>query len=196
MASAVLDGAVMIQPLRLEIPAELITERLLLRCPRLGDGITMIDAVQASLPELRQWLPWATDDYNVHSAEDWCRRVAARFLTREEAPYLMFDRQTGRHVGGISCFAKGWSVPKFEIGYWLATADTGRGLMTEAVKAVTTMAFDLYQGRRIEIHCETQNHRSRKVAERAGYMLEGILRNECRTRNDQLSDTCIYAVVR
>ena len=185
----------MIQPLRLEIPDQIITERLLLRCPRIGDGATMIGAVRASLPELRVWLPWATDDYDVQSAEDWCRRVAARFLTRDEAPYLILDRHTGRHMGGISCFAKGWSVPKFEIGFWLATSDMGRGLMTEAVNAVTRMAFDAFQARRVEIRTDATNHRSRKVAERAGYLLEGILKNECRT-NIQLCDTCIYAITR
>jgi RimJ/RimL family protein N-acetyltransferase len=185
----------MIQPLRLEIPAEITTERLILRCPRISDGATMIEAVRASLAELQRWLPWATDDYDVQSAEDWCRRAAAKFLTREEAPYLMFDRNTDRHVGGISCFAQGWSVPKFEIGYWLAPADSGRGLMTEAVVAVTRMAFESFQARRIEIRCDVENHRSRRVAERAGYQLEGTLRNECRT-NDQLRNTCVYAVVK
>jgi ribosomal-protein-serine acetyltransferase len=185
----------MIQPLRLEIPEQIITERLQLRCPRVGDGATMIDAVRASLPELKRWLAWATDDYDVNSAEDWCRRVAAKFLLREEAPYLLLDRTTSHYLGGISCFSQGWSVPKFEIGYWLATPAVGHGYMTEAVKAVTTMAFDSLRARRIRINCDVENHRSRKVAERAGYQLEGILRNECRT-NDELRDTCVYAAIK
>ena len=185
----------MINPLRLEIPSELVTERLLLRVARLGDGPTIIDAVRNSLPELKPWLPWASDQYSVLDAEDWCRRSAARFLTGEEAPYLMFHRETGKHMGNVGCFAKDWRVPKFEIGYWLATADVGHGYMTEAVISVTNMAFESFTARRIVIHADAENHRSRRVAERAGYLLEGIAKNECRT-NDQLRDTCIYALAR
>lgn len=186
----------MINPLRLEIPELMITKRLQLRCPRVGDGAVIIETVLASLKELKEWMPWASDQYDVKDAEDWCRRATARFALREEASYLIFNRETSRYMGNISAFSQGWSVPKFEVGYWLASDQVGHGYMTEAVQAVTAMTFQAYQARRIEIHTDERNQRSRRVAERAGYALEGILRNECRDRDEQLRATCIYAMTK
>jgi RimJ/RimL family protein N-acetyltransferase len=185
----------MIEPLRLKIPSEITTERLLLRTPRMADGILIVDTIRASLPELEPWMPWAKADYNTADAEDWCRRGAAKYLLGEEANYLIFRRIDGRYMGNISSFSLGWSVPKFEIGYWLATSEVGNGYMTEALLGVTQMTFDVFCARRIEIHTDALNHRSRRVAERAGYMLEGVLKNECRTK-DELRDTCIYALAK
>jgi RimJ/RimL family protein N-acetyltransferase len=184
----------MIQPLRLEIPTEIITERLLLRSPRMGDGAVIIDAVRSSLAELKVWMPWATDEYSVHDAEDWCRRHAAKFILGEDASYLIFHRGTSRHMGNVSSFSKDWHVPKFEIGYWLSTGEVGRGYMTEAVIAVTKMTLGAIGARRIEIHTDARNDRSRRVAERAGYVLEGTLKNLCRDNSGQLNDECLYAV--
>jgi RimJ/RimL family protein N-acetyltransferase len=186
----------MIQPLRLEIPSEIATERLLLRTPRTGDGAVIIDAVLASLAELKLWMPWATDSYNLGDAEDWCRRSAARFITRDDLVYLIFHRETSRHIGTLSTWSKGWDVPRFEIGYWLSTSETRHGYMTEAVQALTEMTFNTCRARRIEIRTDAKNSRSRRVAERCGYLLEGILRNECREQNGELRDTAIYGLTR
>jgi RimJ/RimL family protein N-acetyltransferase len=185
-----------INPLRLEIPEQIITDRLLLRTPRLGDGARIIDTVLASLHELKAWMPWATDAYTVADAEDWCRRAASKFITREEASYSLLHRETGRYLGSVSAFILDWRVPKFEIGYWLSTAECGQGFMTEAVKAVTEMTFESLHARRIEIHTDALNTRSGRVAERCGYILEGTFKNECRNANGDLRDTRIYAATR
>jgi len=183
----------MIQPLRLEIPSEITTERLLLRVPRIGDGALIIDSVLTSLPKLKPWLPWATDQYTVDDAEDWCRRSASKFLVRKEAGYLILNRQTGQHMGNISSFSKDWRVPKFEIGYWLATREVGQGCMTEALEAVTQMTFEHFGARRIEIYTDAENHRSRRVAERAGYLLEGVLKHFSSNSAGQMCSDCMYA---
>jgi RimJ/RimL family protein N-acetyltransferase len=186
----------MIQPIRLDIPSEITSERLLLRVPRPGDGVVLIDAVRDSLPELKPWMPWAKDDYSVADAEDWCRRAAAKRILGEDANYFILHRQTGRFMGNITSFSKDWRVPKFEIGYWLSTREVGHGYMTEALRAVTQMTFDVFGARRIEVHTDSTNHRSRRVAERAGYELEGILKNNNRDPADRVYDNCMYARIR
>jgi RimJ/RimL family protein N-acetyltransferase len=186
----------MIQGIRLNIPPEITTDRLLLRAPGVGDGATIIDAMRASLPELKPWLHWAKDDYGVADAEDWCRRAAASFITGEEATYIVFHSETIVPIATLSSWSKGWDVPKFEIGYWLATSHTGHGYMTEAVVALTKMTFEAMTARRIEIRTDEKNSRSRRVAERSGYLLEGIMKNDCRDVTGALRDTCVYAVTR
>jgi RimJ/RimL family protein N-acetyltransferase len=88
-----------------------------------------------------------------------------------------------------------WKVPKFEIGYWLRTPYCGKGLMTEAVNAVTAFAMQTLQAARVEVRCDAKNDRSRRVAERAGFQLEGILRNDERDHRGETRSTCVFSKI-
>ncbi len=181
-------------PLMLDVPHELRTERLLLRAPQFGDGAVVCATVRASLNELKAWMSWATDAYGPNDAEQWCRRNAVKFLSREHLAYLMFLGQ--EHVGNVSLFAFNWKVPACEIGYWLATSHCGKGIMTEAVAALAAWAFATLGMERIEIRTDNRNQRSWRVAERCGFELEGILRHDSRHIDGTLRDTRVYSRLR
>ncbi len=57
------------EPLLLDFPTELTTDRLTLRQPRAGDGAVIFPTVAASLAELKRWMPWAGDGYTATDAE-------------------------------------------------------------------------------------------------------------------------------
>ena len=108
---------------------------------------------------------------------------------------MAIERETERFIGMFSLFKFDWKVPKGEIGYWVRSSATGRGFATEATLALTKSGIETLGLARVEIRCDAKNLRSRAVAERAGYLLEGILRNECRDPHGKLRDTCIYAEI-
>ena len=182
------------EPLLLDIPSELTTARLRLRVPRPGDGATVTPLVRASLAELKPWMPWATDGYAERDGEVWSRRMAGRFLLRQEVPFLIYDGE--RHVGNVGLFDFRWDVPQCEVGYWLGTPFVGRGYMAEAVRAVVDLAFATVGVRRVVLQCNAANGRSRRTAERAGFSLEGVRRQCERDPAGELADACLYAVVR
>ena len=68
--------------------------------------------------------------------------------------------------------------------------------MTEAVHGIVRWASDHLQARRIEIRCDARNRRSRQVAERAGFHLEAVLRQDEPDIEGHPSDTPIYVVLR
>jgi RimJ/RimL family protein N-acetyltransferase len=180
-------------PLLLEIPGELSSQRLSLRVPRAGDGAMVCASVRESLGQLKEWMPWATDEYNEQSGEEWCRKAAANFLSRQQFQYLIFLRPDGRHVGNIGAFSFNWEVPGCEIGYWLHSTHTGRGYTTEAVGALLEMLRRDIHARRVQICTDAENRRSRRVAELAGFQLEGILRNERIAVGGRLRNTCVFS---
>ena len=90
---------------------------------------------------------------------------------------LLFLKGTGTLVGSSGLHRIDWEVPKFEIGYWCRTGFTGRGYVTEAVRGISAFAFDVLGARRVEIRCDSRNLPSARGAERAGFRLEGELRN-------------------
>jgi RimJ/RimL family protein N-acetyltransferase len=86
-------------------------------------------------------------------------------------------------------------VPSFEIGYWCRTRFEGRGYITEAVRAISRFAFNELGARRLEIRCDARNERSARVAQRAGYQLEGRFHNHRIDSSGQLQDSLIFALV-
>ncbi|WP_226673923.1 GNAT family N-acetyltransferase [Rossellomorea aquimaris] len=183
-------------PILLDIPTMIETERLTLRMPRPGDGSTVNASIKASLSELQPWLGFALCNPEVEDTESNTREAHAKFLTRESLRYLIFLKNTDEFVGSTGFHNIDWSVPKFEIGYWIDTKMSGNGYMAEAVGKLTEFALTELGGKRVEIRCEFTNHKSRAVPERLGYELEGILRNEdLSVDGKRLTDTCVYGKI-
>jgi RimJ/RimL family protein N-acetyltransferase len=181
------------EPLLIECPNELRSERLLLRTPQGGDGRLIYPSVRESLGELKPWMPWASDDYSEEASEQWCRRAAAEFITRQQLQFAMFLREDQSHIGSVGVPRLDWNVPKGEIGYWLRTRYCGRGLMSEAVNVLVQFLFEQLHFKRIEIRTDERNQRSSRVAERCGFVLEGTLRADCRDNDGSLRNTRIYS---
>ena len=186
------------------MPERLETERLILRVPRAGDGALVNEAICASQAELAPWMPWAGSAPTLDESEAHCRRQQARFLLREDFVWLMLrrsvlggDGDTGSElVGGAGLHRIDWALRKFEIGYWRRTGCEGQGFVTEAVRALTRLAFDGLDARRVEIRMDDRNARSWRVAERAGFTLEALLRFDSATSAGEPRSTRIYARVR
>jgi len=184
---------------RLCVPLEFETQRLLLRCPRAGDGAVVYASVVESLDKLREFpasLPWAMAAPTVEQSEAYCQDAHARFLARTAFPFLAFTKEEATHVGNLALHDVDWSVPKCEIGYWVRASLAGRGLMTEAVAALATFGFDTLGMRRIQALPEAGNIRSCRLCERAGFVLEGTLRNHRIAPDGCLLHTRVYAAIR
>ncbi|UFA51363.1 GNAT family N-acetyltransferase [Deinococcus radiophilus] len=95
-----------------------------------------------------------------------------------------------------------WSVPRGEIGYWIATPHTGQGYALEVAQALTQPALRTQtEGglgfRRLEIRCDPRNVRSRRIPERLGYRLDAHLVHDARSADGrELRDTLIYSQTR
>jgi RimJ/RimL family protein N-acetyltransferase len=189
-----------VEPLMIEWPPLLASERLLLRAPQAGDGIALNDAVVQSIAELKPWLPWAQTAPTREESELTCRQMAVRFAQRNDLPLFIFARTAngacGRLLGGTGLHRIDWSVPRFEIGYWRRSGEHGRGVISEAVGTLARFAFDHLGARRVEIRMSSDNHKSRAVAERCGFTLEGVLRQDSLDVRGRPRDTVVYARVR
>jgi RimJ/RimL family protein N-acetyltransferase len=183
------------EPILLDVPEQIDTERLLIRPPRLGDGAAVNVAVRESFNELQPWMPWAEEIPSVEQSEIFARESAARFARREELPLLLFERSSGELVGASGLHRIDWSVPAFEVGYWCRTSRTGRGYISEAVRGICKMAFTSLSARRFEARMDDTNERSWRIAERLGFTLEGILRQDTRAPSGELRDTRVYSII-
>jgi RimJ/RimL family protein N-acetyltransferase len=180
---------------RVPISRRLETKRLCLRLAAADDAPAVHAAVLASWIELSPVLDWAQGAPS--TIQETIERIAnqkARFEDRSEFNFSIFEKGAGTFIGNCWLCRLDWPVLQGDIGYWCATDKVGHGYTTEAVLAVTEIAWSLGLVR-VEIRCNAKNLRSRAVAERAGFALEGILKNDSRTPQGVLQDVCVFAQV-
>ena len=180
--------------LLLDVPERLETANLTLAATRAGMGAVVHEGLVESMDELKRWMPWARVEQVLEETETHCREEQARWHARQEIDFCFFARGTGAFVGKGGLHTIDWDVPKFEVGYWIRSSCTGRGFATEATSALVAVARDHLGAKRVEITCDARNAPSRRVAEKAGFTLEGILRQARRDTAGELADKCMYAV--
>lgn len=183
-----------IDPKLLNIPTSFQTDRLLIRMPRVGDGGFINPSVLESIDELRPWMPWAQQCPTLDQSEIHIRTAIAKWISREDLHLLCFLKGTDTFVIGSGLHRIDWNVPRFEIGYWCRSSHVGQGYVTEAVRGIARFALDDLKANRVEIRCDDRNLRSAAVAERAGFVLEGVLRNASRAIDGTLADMRVYAL--
>jgi RimJ/RimL family protein N-acetyltransferase len=94
-----------------------------------------------------------------------------------------------------------WQVDRTDqldaaVGYRTAPWARGRGIATAAVRAISRWAFDHLGLERIELVHTVANVASCTVAERAGFTLEGLLRQDYRTTDGSRWDTHVHGLLR
>lgn len=175
-------------------PDLLATERLILRPPAAADADDLLAAVTASYPELHRWMEWARGPYGIEQARQFCSDARDGYDDGEHFMALLTLAADDTIIGSAGMLTRDKAVPSFEIGYWVHTEHTGRGYATEATEALTRLAFEDCGSRRVEVRMDDRNRRSRAVAERLGFELEGMLKSHRRDNEGHLSGTLIYAM--
>ncbi|HEY0216839.1 MAG TPA: GNAT family protein [Cellulomonas sp.] len=87
------------------------------------------------------------------------------------------------------------AVGRAEIGYWIGAEHQGRGIVTRAVRAMVGLVLERDDMHRVELRMAAANVRSRAVAERLAFTLEGTLRSAYPI-DGRRHDLCIYARLR
>lgn len=183
-------------PILLDFPTEITTDRLIIRMPLPGDGKAVNEAIKASMNELQPWMPFAQKEPELEETEANIREAHANFLLRKDLRLLIFHKQSGQFIGSTGLHRIEWEIRKFEIGYWIDSRYAKQGYITETVVGLTTFAFEELNAKRVEIRCDSLNINSRNVAERTGYTLEGILRNDDFAVDGTLRDTCVFSKIK
>ena len=151
-------------------PNELIEHApVTLRRFRAEDAGALFGAVIESLDELRPWMPWAadysrasTEEYLAGSVKDWDEGTAFNYaIVTGDALVGSIGLMTRCGPGGL------------EIGYWVRSAYTGRGLATAATEALAGQAFDLPGVDWVEIVHDELNVASGQIPRKLGFTEAG-----------------------
>jgi ribosomal-protein-serine acetyltransferase len=169
---------------------QLQNERLTLQRFTRRDAPTLDEGIRESLNELNQWLPWARLDYTAADTTAFIRESIQAWKEERAWDYsVRFNDDPRTHIGNISF----WTVSKLgkiaEIGYWVRTGTTSRGVCTEAVGLVLDEVFNSLGYHKIVLRIAVGNDASDRVAEKLGFTREGVLREELLIRGNWVDHT-------
>ena len=169
---------------------ELKLDRFIIRNWRPGDEASLVRHAnnRKIWINLRDRFP---HPYTPADAEQWIRHAST------VSPATSFAIVVeGAAVGGIGLLLKDDIFRRSaEIGYWLGEEYWGRGIVTEAVRAVTEYAFTNFDLCRIYAGVFEWNPASMRVLEKAGYEFEGRVKKSV-TKDGRTIDEYIYAIIR
>jgi RimJ/RimL family protein N-acetyltransferase len=107
----------------------------------------------------------------------WVRRMRDMPNLDRGATFAITVAATGEAVGSIGVANFDWHEGIGDVFYWLAAHARGRGYATRSVRLISAWAFETLELERLELYAHPDNTASQRVAERAGYIREGLLRS-------------------
>jgi RimJ/RimL family protein N-acetyltransferase len=170
-------------------PVELVAGNLQLRPPTASEAADALEMLRD--PDVARWNP-APAVTDLDAARDWCQR-GADWSDGGHATFSVLDATGGRLLGNVSLWKIDNEQQSADIGYRVAPWARGRGVATASVDTVSRWAFEALGLFRIELCHATANPGSCRVAEKAGYVLEGTLRQSFRYGDGRRYDEHLHA---
>jgi RimJ/RimL family protein N-acetyltransferase len=167
---------------------EVLTDRVVaLRPWRRRDAEQLVSCLDGDR-EIAIWLDQVPQPYRTADALAYLGGTG-------ESTFAITDAATGRVLGSIGVrFNEDGDVG--EVGYWMRADARGRGFTTRAVVLAARWAFARGGVARVQLRADTENVGSRRVAEKAGFTLEGVLRSvHWNARLGRRQDHAIYSLL-
>ena len=171
---------------------EISTDRLILRRMTMKDAQDIFEYSRD--PEVARHVLW-TAQKHISEAKEYVRYMTKCYRDDLPSSWGIIDKESGRLVGTIGYMAFSEENASVEIGYSLARWLWGKGLATEALRAVIDYTFEAMDINRIEAQHELTNPSSGRVMEKCGMKKEGILRQRLYNKG-KFVDVALYSILR
>jgi len=169
-----------------------VRENVKLRLVVPDDAESLYEQIEKTRPQLAKYMPWG----------DATKSVADERKFLEYCQVQMEDQKLwnasiiidGKPVGMIDLHNIDFDNKHAEIGYWLGGEFQGNGVMTDCLNKILAVGFDELGLHKIKLLAEEVNLASNAVAKKAGFVLEGQLKDEIYS-DGKFHDANLYAIV-
>jgi RimJ/RimL family protein N-acetyltransferase len=175
--------------------------------PPLSDGVVVLRpwadsdvpaiAVACGDPEIAHWIDDIPAPYSRADARAYVAASQRGWKDGALWSFAVCDAETGDVLGSCGI---GWQDQPHavaEVGYWVRSEGRRRGIATRAVRLAAGWAFEACGVQRLQLRADVLNAASQRVAERAGFRREGVLRSIRYSRRQQRRvDFVIFSLLR
>lgn len=159
-------------------PRGLQTERLILRQATRYDAAALLDYYLVNRDHLQPWEPLRTDDFYTVDALEHRLEAMEQQMRADSALHLLMFRRNADELLGECNFTNMVRGPfqACHLGFSIAAAAQGRGLMYEGLSVAIAFVLDVYGLHRVMANYRPENVRSARLLERLGFATEGKAR--------------------
>ncbi len=159
-----------------------------------SDASLLYAASVESMKEVGPWLPWCHPDYQLVESEVWIRSQVEAFKAGTEFQFAV-ETSEGAYLGGCGLNQISKIHQFANLGYWIRSTATRRGVASEAVRLLADWAFAETSLVRLELVVAEGNRASQRVAEKAGATREGHLRKRLHL-DGVWHDAAVFSITR
>ncbi len=162
-----------------------------LRPFRPADVLPLYQAVRESLPELLPWMPWAYPDYSIKDSRKWIELCARTWAKGKEYNFAIINSRDDSLIGGCGLNQVKRRARFANLGYWVRSEYTKKGVATAAALLVARFGFNELRLTHIEIGAATGNIASLRVAKKMSATRQGIQKRKIAFR-DKVYDRVVF----
>ena len=118
--------------------------------------------------------------------------IAERTAARTYMPYVIVEETTGKFTGFLDLKNIDWSVPKTEMGCYIDESLAGKGLASIAFSKFCEYCFEILGFQKLFLRTHETNEAAKRLAEKNGFEVEGVLRKDYKTTSGELIDLIYY----
>lgn len=134
--------------------------------------------------------------YDKSSSKAYIKASIKAANLKEHYCFVIEDPLEHKLSGVIFLKKFDWAIPKCELGYFIDKDKEGKGITTKALAEIINYCFDSLKLNKLFLRAAVDNFQSKKVAEKNGFITEGILRKDFKTQDGVLIDVAYYGLLR
>ena len=165
-----------------------------IRAYRAGDAEEVFSAIQESFDALSAWMPWCHPGYSIEETRTWIEHCGVARARGSEFHFVI-EGPGGELLGTCGLNQLRPENRMANLGYWVRTSATRRGVATRAVRELAGFAFRETDLVRLEIVVAIDNRASLRVPEKSGAIREGIANQRVRLHG-RSQDAVVFAILR
>lgn len=179
-----------------DLPEKIETERLTLHKPDVRFAEQLHTAILDGYDDFVTWLSWSHTPPTLEEVKAECRQQHDTFISREYIRYIIVEKATEKVVGrcAFPSFQADWQIPQFGIAYFIRKSAQRKGFATEAVGAMTRLAFEKLHAKKVVIYCDIDNAASIKIPEKLNFTLDCTKKGGWPKANGELADLHTYSL--
>jgi ribosomal-protein-serine acetyltransferase len=174
---------------------EVSNDKVTIRRYCVEDIPLLFEAARESVSEMFPWMQWCHENYSLDESTAFVLSRKAAWDQKSEFDFAILDVKTQTFLGGVGLNQFNRDHNYGNLGYWVRTSGTGRGVATAAALLAARLGFEDLGLQRIEIVAAVGNLGSHRVAAKVKAKREGVLQNRL-WLHDRPQDAIMYSLVR
>jgi RimJ/RimL family protein N-acetyltransferase len=161
------------------------------------DGPGLFELIDRNRPRLEDFFAGTVAvTRTLKDTEEHVVNMIGKAEARTYFAFALVDANTDRMAGFVDVKSIDWKIPKAELGAFMDADYEGRGIASKALDAITRHCFGTLGMDKLLIRTHEGNTAARRVIEKNGYRLEGVVRRDYRTTAGVVVDLMYYGRVR